>query len=90
MSKAVWTLVLVVFPLLGVLVYLIARGTAMQEREIVRSEAGEQALRQYLTSMGATAAGASVGEELTRLSALRESGVLTDEEFSTQKAKLLA
>jgi hypothetical protein len=32
----------------------------------------------------------SLADELTKLSQLREQGVLTDEEFNTQKAKLLA
>lgn len=30
-----------------------------------------------------------IADELTKLAALRDSGVLTDEEFATQKAKLL-
>lgn len=33
--------------------------------------------------------GVSVADELTKLAGLHESGVLTDEEFSTQKARLL-
>lgn len=36
-----------------------------------------------------TAPRANVGDELTKLAALRDSGVLTDEEFEQQKASLL-
>ena len=38
----------------------------------------------------AYASGASVGDELTKLHELKEKGVLTEEEFSSRKAKLLA
>jgi hypothetical protein len=38
----------------------------------------------------ATAAGPDVADELTKLATLRDRGILTDAEFATQKAKLLA
>ena len=41
-------------------------------------------------SAAPTQAVGSVADELAKLSALRDSGVLTDEEFAAQKAKLLA
>ena len=39
---------------------------------------------------GFAAANGNVGEELTKLHELKEKGVLTEEEFATRKAKLLA
>jgi Phospholipase_D-nuclease N-terminal len=33
-AKALWTLVVIIFPLLGVLIYLIARGNGIEERRM--------------------------------------------------------
>lgn len=86
-AKAGWTAFVIVLPLLAVLVYLIARGDSMQRRETRRAEAGDEALRGYLQSVTGTSP--STAEELSKLAALRDQGVLTDAEFATQKAKLL-
>ncbi len=85
-GKAGWTLGLLLFPYIGVLVYLIVRGGAMHERDVERAQASEDAMRQYLRGLGG---GAGTADELTKLAALRDSGVLTNEEFDRQKAKLL-
>jgi hypothetical protein len=87
-GKAGWTLVLIVLPIIGALIYLIARGGAMHEREYRQAEASDEAVRQYIRQVGGP--GSGVADELSRLASLRDSGVLTAEEFETQKAKLLA
>jgi hypothetical protein len=87
-GKAGWTLVLILFPFLGVLAYLIVRGNGLHERENRQAQASEEAMRHYLNRIGAP--GASTSQELTRLAELRDRGVLTDEEFQRLKAKLLA
>lgn len=50
-GKAGWTLLVVLLPLLGVLVYLIARGSSMQEREIHEEARREQARQDYIRSV---------------------------------------
>ena len=87
-GKAGWTLVLILFPLVGVLVYLLVRGNGLHERENRQVQANEDAMRHYLNRMGGP--GASTADELTRLAELRDRGVLTEEEFQREKAKLLA
>jgi signal transduction histidine kinase len=87
-GKAGWTFGLIIFPLFGVLLYLIFRGGSMHEREVHRAEASQEALHQYLRQ--ATGAPTSAADELTKLAALRDSGVITPAEFDQQKAKLLA
>ncbi len=87
-GKAGWTLVLIAFPLVGVLVYLLVRGNGLHERENRQVQANEDAMRHYLNRMGGP--GASTADELTRLAELRDRGVLTEEEFQREKAKLLA
>jgi hypothetical protein len=49
----------------------------------------EKATRRYIQEVSSTG-GASTAEELTKLAALRDQGVLTQEEFDSQKAALLA
>lgn len=85
--KAGWTVFVVVLPLLGVLVYLIVEGRNMAERDIQTAADMEQAQRQYIQSV---AGGSGSAGELEKLAQLHERGVLTDEEFAAQKAKLLA
>ncbi len=87
-GKAGWTLVLIVFPLIGVLAYLLIRGNGLHERENRQALASEEAMRQYLNRIAGS--GASTTDELTRLAELRDRGVLTEDEFQRQKTKLLA
>jgi type VI protein secretion system component VasK len=86
-AKAAWVIFIIVLPFLGVLVYLIVRGGSMHRRDVRRAQAGEQALREYVQQTAGTSP--SSAEELTKLAALRDQGVLTDAEFATQKAKIL-
>ena len=89
-AKALWVLFIIVVPWLGVLVYLIARGQKMGERHMEDAIAREKATRSYIQQAAGSAAGPSTADELTKLADLRTSGVITNEEFDAQKAKLLA
>jgi hypothetical protein len=87
-SKALWVIFIIILPFIGVLVYLIARGSGMQKRDVRDARAADQEMRSYIRSAAATPA--STAEELSKLASLRDQGVLTEAEFDTQKAKLLA
>jgi hypothetical protein len=87
-AKALWTLFVVFLPFLGTLAYLIARGTDMQTREMDAAAAKESAIRAYIRESAAPTT--SPADELTKLAALRDQGVLTVEEFDTQKALILS
>jgi hypothetical protein len=85
-GKAAWVLFLIVLPVLGTLIYLIARGEGMRERSIK-----EQAeARQHFDSYIRDTAGTSSVDELHKLSELKQRGDISQEEFDRQKAKLLA
>jgi uncharacterized protein (DUF58 family) len=86
-GKAGWVLLTVLLPYLGVFIYLIARGRTMQEREVKRQRELEEATASYIRGV---ASAPSTTEELARLAQLRDSGALSDEEFSAQKARVLA
>lgn len=86
-AKAVWTILLIVLPLVGVLAYLITRGDKMAQREADQIKAQEEATREYIRSAAGTTA--SPSEELARLDDLRQRGVVDDAEFATLKAKIV-
>jgi len=83
--KAVWILFLVFVPLLGVLVYVIARGKGMTERSMERARANLQASDAYIRSV----ATASPSEEISKATALRDSGTISADEFERIKSKAL-
>ena len=87
-SKALWVIFIIILPFIGVLVYLIARGSGMQKRDVRDARAADQEMRSDIRSAAATPA--SPAEELSKLASLRDQGVLTEAEFDAQKAKLLA
>jgi hypothetical protein len=86
-GKAGWTLLLIVFPIVGVLVYLLVRGGGLHDRENRQAKAGEEALRDYLNRAAGTTG--STADELHRLAELRDRGVLNEEEFQRLKARLI-
>jgi hypothetical protein len=86
LAKALWVLFVVVIPLIGVLVYLIARGTGMHERAEQRAARQDQAFRSYVQQSAAP----NSADQLAKLADLRDRGVITPEEFASEKAKVLA
>jgi len=86
-SKALWTVCLIVFPYLGVFIYMIARGKKMGEHSMADAERQEAASRSYIRSV---AQSSSPAEEIERLEKLRLNGALSDDEFKQAKLKLLA
>ena len=86
-GKALWFLFVLFIPLIGVLVYLIARGDSMHERAVQEAKQEDREARRYIQD----AAGApSTADQLTKLADLRERGVITADEFEREKAKILA
>ena len=88
-AKAGWLVFVIVLPLLGVLVYLVARGGTMHERQAREAQAQDDAFRAYVRD-AAGANGHSQADELTRLASLHDRGVIDDKEFQQAKAKVLA
>src|SRR5580693_10313462 len=52
-AKALWFLFVLFIPLIGVLVYLIARGGSMQERAVQRAQQQEEQARAYIQQAAA-------------------------------------
>jgi len=87
-AKALWFLFVLFIPLLGVLVYLIARGDSMGERAARQAEQQDAEARAYIQQ--AASSPASSADQLAKLADLRDQGVISAEEFEREKAKVLA
>jgi len=92
-GKTLWTLFLIILPLLGMLVYLIVRGGGMTERaEAAALDAQKRQdayIRQVAGSTGGTAAARSATDEIASAKALLDSGTITQAEFERLKATAL-
>jgi len=87
-GKAGWTIFVIVLPLLGVLIYLIVHGGDMQDRSARDAIAADAAQREYIRSVAGSSD--STADELGKLAALRDQGIISEQDFDAQKAKLLA
>lgn len=88
-SKGLWAIFIIVFPFLGVVVYLIARGGTMHERAADEVARQQKAFDQYVRQTAGASSDTSANQ-LSKLADLKSQGVLTDAEFEAQKAKILA
>ena len=88
-AKALWSIFVIFVPFLGVLIYVIARGHKMAERDIADAAQSEAAFRSYVQE-AAGSGGGGTADELAKLADLKAKGVLTDDEFAQQKARLLS
>jgi hypothetical protein len=85
-SKAIWAIVVVLLPLLGILIYLVVNGDDMARRNIDSAQQQQAQMDAYIRSAAGTG---GTADELTKLAGLRDQGVITAEEFDRQKASLL-
>ena len=88
-AKALWFLFVLLIPLIGVLVYLIARGDSMNERAAQQARQQDQEFRGYVQEAAADSP-ANTADQLAKLADLRDRGVISVQEFERQKAKVLA
>jgi hypothetical protein len=84
--KALWILFLIFVPFLTVLVYLIARGRGMAERSAREQRQVQRATDDYIKQV----AGASPADEITKAKQLLDNGTITQDEYASLKAKILA
>jgi hypothetical protein len=80
-GKALWVIVLIVAPYLGVFAYMIFHGKGMAERSNQQAQQTRDELRRVV--------GYSVADELEKLEGLKKSGSITDAEFARLRLKLV-
>jgi hypothetical protein len=85
--KAVWIIGLILFPFLVALIYLIARGRGMGERQLATMRTAQAATDQYIKSV---ASKTSPSDQIASAKALLDAGTISQAEFEQLKAKALA
>ena len=85
--KAIWVFFVIVFPFLGILIYLIARGQGMNDRAMAAYKKQQASVQQWADE---TASGGSATDEIAKAKGLLDSGAITQAEFDQIKAKHLA
>lgn len=86
-AKALWVVGVLLFPLLGILAYLIFRGGGMAERSAAEAERHQVAFDQYIRETAHT--NGSSADQLSKLADLRDSGKVTEDEYQRAKEKIL-
>lgn len=89
-AKTLWTLFLIILPVVGMLVYLIARGGGMTERAMAQAADSQQRQDAYIRSVAGSKAAGSVTDDIANAKALLDSGAINAAEFERLKADALA
>ena len=80
-GKALWVIVLILLPYIGVLVYLISQGRGMTERNAQFAQQARDEMRRVV--------GFSAADEIQKLDGLKRSGSISEDEFRHLRAKLV-
>jgi hypothetical protein len=86
-GKALWAMLLIFVPYLGVFLYIVVRGHKLFERHALEAKEQDALMRRYVKDVAAN--GSDSAQEIKRLAQLRAQGVLTEAEFERAKAKAL-
>jgi predicted PurR-regulated permease PerM len=87
LKKTLWVIFVIIAPFLGVLVYVIANGSGMGERNMKQTQANQAQFDDYVR---ATAGSGGAATEIEKAKALLDSGAITQAEFDSIKAKALS
>jgi ABC-type multidrug transport system fused ATPase/permease subunit len=85
-AKAVWIVGLIFLPVLTALIYIIARGGGMAERQVAAVQRAKSDTDAYIRHV----AGKSPAEQIADAKALLDAGTITEDEYAKLKAKALA
>ena len=84
-SKALWIIGLIFVPMLTALIYIIAHGSGMAERQQAAMERAKSDTDAYIRQV----AGKSPADEIAAAKALLDAGTIDEQEFAKIKAKAL-
>ncbi|MFD7867923.1 SHOCT domain-containing protein [Streptomyces sp. NPDC059783] len=92
-AKAGWLILALVLPYLGVLIYVIARGKSMGQRDMKDAKDREAAFKAYVRDAAGTSDAQRGGghvDDLSKLADLKAKGAISEDEYQRAKTKLLA
>jgi hypothetical protein len=81
-AKALWVIILIVAPYIGVFAYLIFQGGGMTERNVQQTQEAREELRRVV--------GFSAADEIEKLDRLKKTGSISEVEFARLRAKLVS
>ena len=84
--KALWMVGLIFIPLITAIVYLLARGRGMADRELASRQAAQESMDNYVRSVAVPTS----AEEIAKAKELLEAGTITEPEFVKLKDRALA
>jgi hypothetical protein len=87
-GKAGWAILLIFVPWVGALIYLIARGKSMTDRQMAAVAQQQAAQEKYIQEVAGSSN--SAADQIASAKALLDSGAISQAEFDTLKAKALA
>lgn len=85
-GKAVWLFFLIFVPFLTALVYLIARGDGMAQRNVKDAVEAKQQTDEYIRSVAAS----SPSDEIAKAKSLLDAGTINQQEYEAIKARALS
>jgi hypothetical protein len=80
-GKAIWVIVLILFPYLAVFIYLISQSRGMAERNMQRAQQARDELRHVV--------GFSAADEIEKLERLKNAGTISTEEYTRLRARVM-
>lgn len=89
-AKVLWMVFIVIFPFLGVFVYVIFQHSGMTERTIERQHAVRSEFDDYIRSVSGRAQGDGPASEIAKAKQLLDEGTITPPEFEEIKRHALA
>ena len=78
-AKAIWVIVLIVFSYIGIFIYLITQHRGMAERQSQRVQQAREDMRHLV--------GYSVADELEKLERLKNTNVISNDEYARLRAR---
>jgi len=85
-AKGMWAVGIIVLPFLGIFLYLIVNGSAMNRRTQQQFQAHDEATQAYIRD---AAGSSSAADQLAQLASLHESGKLSDDEYERAKSRVV-
>ena len=85
-AKAIWSILIIFLPYLGIFAYLIIRGGGMAKRQARDARAADATTQAYIRDAAGTNTAA---DQLGTLAELHAAGKLDDAEYASAKARVL-
>ena len=86
-AKALWVMLVLVVPLIGILAYFVVRGDKMRVHQVQAQQRQDEALQDRTRPV--TGVVSSPADELSRLAELKRDGVISEDEFQQLKSRVM-